>query len=203
MAAMTAVVPGAMAGSGAVSGGDVVGTGAEVARGSAGAVSVGDEAARGSGALAAVSVRGGAKGLGRAAGGRGAEARGASEGGAGVDLEAPWEALDRAARAAWQRGDLDAARALFAALVASEAERGRIELAFGDLMVLARQAGDAAELRATRRAYLRRFPRGIYADDAEAGLCRAEATTECWQGYLERWPGGAHADEARRALGER
>jgi hypothetical protein len=116
-------------------------------------------------------------------------------------VEPSWAALDREARAAWRRGDREAARALFAAIVTSDAERSRVELAYGDLMVLARLSGDQAELRRLRRAYLRRFPSGLYAEDAQVARCR-EAAPRCWRAYLERWPQGAHADEARRALAQ-
>lgn len=123
-------------------------------------------------------------------------ARGASE--------QAWEALDRAAREAWRRGDVVEARALLGALVRSDAEASRVELAYGDLFVLARRSGDTGELSRLWRAYLARFPRGIYAEDARAGLCRRATTearrTACWELYLETWPEGVHADEAREAM---
>lgn len=123
--------------------------------------------------------------------------RGAAPGGA------EWEALDRAAREAWRRGDTGEARALLTALVRADAEASRVELAYGDLFVLARQADDAGELARLWRAYLVRFPRGLYAEDARAGLCRRARGAErraCWELYLETWPEGAHAGEAREAL---
>lgn len=114
-----------------------------------------------------------------------------------------WETLDAAARAAWRRGDLPEARALLTALVRSPARAARIELAYGDLFVLARQSGDLQELARLWRAYLERFPRGLYAEDARVGLCRREerpARRACWELYLETWPEGPHADEAREAM---
>lgn len=118
--------------------------------------------------------------------------------------EAAWVALDRAAREAWRRGDTEEARALLSALVRSDAATSTIELAYGDLFVLARQAGDLQGLARLWQRYLARFPRGLYAEDARVGLCRratgAEAS-ECWDLYLGTWPEGAHVDEARGARG--
>lgn len=113
-----------------------------------------------------------------------------------------WDAIDHAAREAWRRGDLGEARALLGAIVAADSDAARVELAFGDLLVLARQVGDARGLKRARRDYLRRFPAGTYAEDARAGLCRDGDDSKCWRSYVERWPDGAHAAEARRALGE-
>lgn len=111
--------------------------------------------------------------------------------------------LDRLAREAWRRDDLDEARRLFALLVATDSDARRVELAFGDLLVLARHAGDPRGLARARRAYLERFPGGIYADDASAGLCRgAVDAASCWRRYLGDRPAGAHVEEARRVLGE-
>lgn len=111
--------------------------------------------------------------------------------------------LDRLAREAWRRGDLGEARRIFTMLVATDTDPQRLELAFGDLFVLARQSGeDSKSLERTRRAYLERFPRGLYADDASAALCRAARGLECWRRYRDEWPAGAHLEEARRLLGE-
>jgi hypothetical protein len=117
--------------------------------------------------------------------------------------ESAWDTLDRAAREAWRRGDIAEARALLTALVRSDAEAARIELAYGDLFVLARRTDDADELARLWREYLVRFPRGLYSEDARAGLCRrasGEARRACWQLYLETWPEGAHAGAAREAM---
>ncbi len=49
------------------------------------------------------------------------------------------------------------------------------------------------------------FPRGRYADDARAGLCRRAASDErdaCWQQYLTDFPAGVHRPQAERALGD-
>jgi len=117
--------------------------------------------------------------------------------------EGPVESLDRSARAAWRRGDLREASALFEQLIAAERAPKRVELAFGDLLIVARQLGDRRGLTRVRRDYLRRFPAGTYAEDVRAELCRDSGELRCWAAYVERWPAGAHADEARRALAER
>jgi hypothetical protein len=122
---------------------------------------------------------------------------------AGATGETTWAALDRAAREAWRRGDVEEARALLTALVRSDADASRVELAYGDLFVLTRRAGDAEELARLWGTYLALFPRGLYAEDARAGLCRRAAGAQrrvCWDLYLETWPEGAHSGEAREAM---
>lgn len=116
--------------------------------------------------------------------------------------EPPWLELDRRAREAWRRGELAEARRLLGELTRSGADAERVELAFGDLFVLARQAGDRPGQEAAWRAYLARFPRGNFAEDASAGLCRGAADRACWAAHLAAWPEGNHAGEARRALGD-
>ncbi|MDC0668521.1 tetratricopeptide repeat protein [Nannocystis radixulma] len=118
--------------------------------------------------------------------------------------EAAWVALDRAAREAWRRGDTEEARALLSALVRTDAAASTVELAYGDLFVLTRKAGDQQALARLWQRYLARFPRGLYAEDARVGLCRRASGAEasaCWDLYLGTWPEGAHADEARAARG--
>jgi hypothetical protein len=51
--------------------------------------------------------------------------------------------------------------------------------------------------------YLEVFPKGRFADDARAGLCRhapTDARASCWQQYLDDFPAGTHAHAAERAL---
>ncbi len=117
--------------------------------------------------------------------------------------EDPWEALDEAAHAAWRRGDVAETRSLLTALARSSAGAARRELAYGDLFVLARRSDDPEALARLWREYLERFPRGLYAEGARAGLCRraeGAARAACWALYLETWPEGSHADEAREAM---
>jgi hypothetical protein len=112
--------------------------------------------------------------------------------------------LDAAAHAAWRAGDLPEAERLFRKL-AKRAGKDRLgDLAYGDLFTLARQTDAPAKEAALWREYLARFPKGRFADDARAGLCRrasGPAQVECWQRYLDDMPSGAHRAQAERAGG--
>lgn len=112
--------------------------------------------------------------------------------------------LDAEAQARWAAGDLDGARDRFEQIVRI-GKRGRYaDLAYGDLFTLARQRQDAAGERALWQAYLKDFPRGRFADDARAGLCRRASDgeeTACWTAYLDDFPAGVHRRAAQRALG--
>lgn len=108
--------------------------------------------------------------------------------------------IERAADVAWRRGDRRRARALFAELTRAAAPPRVVEAAYGDLGVLLRQDGDDAGLARLWRRYLHRFPRGRFADDARAELCRADGSVDCWTRYLDSSPDGAHRGEARRRL---
>ena len=79
------------------------------------------------------------------------------------------------------------------------------DLSYGDLFTLARQRSGPAQEQALWREYLAAFPRGRYADDARAGLCRRAEPDEraaCWQQYLTDFPAGVHRPQAERALAE-
>ncbi len=115
------------------------------------------------------------------------------------------EDLERQAREAWKDGDLARAQRLFRTVIRRSGQSTRAELAYGDLFSVVKQRSGSAEQAKMWREYLRRFPRGRYADDARAGLCRraAEATqAECWGDYLQAHPNGAHAQQARRITGQ-
>lgn len=111
--------------------------------------------------------------------------------------------LDAQARAAWKAGRLDEAQTLMHTIVRRAGKARLAEMAYGDLLSIARQRGDRRAESKLWRAYLGKFPRGHYADDARAGLCRrTEAGAEqraCWKAYLGDFPDGAHASRARRA----
>lgn len=113
--------------------------------------------------------------------------------------------LDGEAEALWHSGDLAGAEARYREIVGLAPGSRAADLAYGDLFSLARQrrgADDEAEL---WREYLQAFPRGRYADDARAGLCRrAEGDDKagCWRAYLDEFPGGVHRHQAARVLGE-
>lgn len=73
--------------------------------------------------------------------------------------------LDAEAQRLWAGGDVDGAARLFERIIRS-GERSRVvELAYGDLMAIARQRGETARLAELRRAYVRRFPNGRFSAD--------------------------------------
>lgn len=114
--------------------------------------------------------------------------------------EDPLTALDREAQALWRSGDLRGAADKFAEIVRRAPSTRAAETAYGDLFALEHQLG--GEPVALWRAYLRQFPRGRYADDASAGVCRREPADErarCWTDYLAAHPDGAHRREAEQA----
>lgn len=106
-------------------------------------------------------------------------------------------ALSDEARALWRAGDLAGAEVKFLEVTASGGRKALAELAWGDLFALANQHRDTARLAKRWRAYLGKFPRGRYADDARAGLCRASASPgTCWPTYLRDFPRGSYRAEA-------
>jgi hypothetical protein len=111
------------------------------------------------------------------------------------------DAIEREALTAWRAGDLAEAERLLLR-IAKSGRSGRAELAYGDLFSIARQRRGTAGQVAMWRAYLERFPRGRFADDARGGVCRraddAAVARTCWADYLRRHPGGAHVAEAKR-----
>ncbi len=117
----------------------------------------------------------------------------------GEDLTARLQRLDDEAEALLRAGDLAGADERYVEIVAIGGARPAVEHAFVDRFGLARTRRDLASQRRLWRAYLERFPRGSFADDARAGLCRSEdAATRaaCWSGYLADFPAGAHRGEA-------
>lgn len=114
-------------------------------------------------------------------------------------------ALDARAQAAWQRGELVEAERLLLLVIERGGRSSRAELAYGDIFMIAHQRGRADRERRYWRAYLKTFPRGRFADDARAGLCRAqsgELARACWRRYLESEPRGSHRGEAEAAIGD-
>lgn len=114
-------------------------------------------------------------------------------------------ALADEAQAHWRAGRREQAQRAFATIVAEAGRTRAAEMAYADLFTLASQAGDAAAQRRWWKEYLRRFPRGRFADDARAGLCRVAVSSNraaCWQAYLDDFPKGSFRGEARSALGQ-
>jgi hypothetical protein len=112
--------------------------------------------------------------------------------------------LDGEAAAAWRAGQLQRAEALLAEIVRLDAQGKLAGVAYGDLFTLAHQRKDKAREMALWKAYLKRFPRGRFADDARAGLCRAaqgQARVECWTAYLADMPRGSYREQGLREVG--
>ena len=113
--------------------------------------------------------------------------------------------LDAEAEAAWQSGDVATAELRYRDIINLAPGSRAADLGYGDLFALSRQrSGPDAEL-ALWREYLAAFPRGRYADDARAGLCRRARADErgaCWQQYLADFPSGVHRTQATRALAQ-
>ncbi len=115
----------------------------------------------------------------------------------------PLRELDRAAQAAWRRGELEQATALFEQVIAAGPGTAWAHLAYGDLFALARQRNRPQLEESRWKEYLDAYPKGPHADDAQAGLCRRAAADErgvCWRSYLDTYPKGVHRRRAVRAL---
>lgn len=111
--------------------------------------------------------------------------------------------LDEQASAHLASGDRAAAEKTYRTLVNKGGRSGLAELAYGDLFTLAHGRRDRGDQKTLWSEYLRKFPRGRFADDARAGLCRtagSDARTECWERYLDDFPTGAYHRQAERAL---
>ena len=102
----------------------------------------------------------------------------------------------------WRAGELAAAEKTLRKIVKRGGRSRHAENAFSDLFALAHRRGDRSARKRWWRAYLDRFPRGRFADDARAGLCRAAPDAKrvaCWTQYLSRHPKGSYRSEAERA----
>ncbi len=109
-------------------------------------------------------------------------------------------ALADEAQAHWRAGRRDEARRLFEKIVARGGRSRAAEMAYADLFTLAHQAQDRSAQRRYWSAYLKKFSRGRFADDAKAGLCRSASASRrgaCWSAYLRDFPRGSFRGEAR------
>lgn len=114
--------------------------------------------------------------------------------------------LSEQAQEHWRAGRRTEAARLFGEVVQRGGRSRVAEMALADLFTLAYQLGDTNARRSHWRTYLRRFPRGRFADDARAGLCRTAASAKqggCWEQYLRDFPRGSYRAEARVATEER
>ncbi|MCA9663210.1 MAG: hypothetical protein KC486_33060, partial [Myxococcales bacterium] len=110
--------------------------------------------------------------------------------------------LEAEAEALWRAGERAAAERTLRAIIRRAGDSRRADLAYGDLFTITRQLYGREREAAVWREYLARFPRGDYADDARAGLCRRETDADavrCWGRYLADFPTGLHRAEATRA----
>lgn len=109
-------------------------------------------------------------------------------------------ALSQEAHARWRSGDRRGAEERFETITKKGRRGVQVELAWADLFALARQSGDAKRRAARWKAYLAAFPRGRFADDARAGLCRTSDDAKCWRAYLAAHAQGSYRAEAEAAL---
>ncbi|HET6584903.1 MAG TPA: hypothetical protein VFG69_15710 [Nannocystaceae bacterium] len=109
--------------------------------------------------------------------------------------------IEAKAQAAIKTGELGEADRLYRDLIHRGGRSATVELAYADRFTIARQQGGVAKRVALWREYLRKFPRGRFADDARAGLCRVAAASDkprCWAAYVDDFPAGAYRAHAER-----
>lgn len=112
------------------------------------------------------------------------------------------EDLEKAASKAWKQGEYERAMSLYRKIIARAPKSKAADVAWGDLFLLLSKHGDAQSRRRAWTKYRESFPKGRFAEHAEAGLCRSmgqEESGPCWEVYLTRYPDGVFADEAKRA----
>jgi len=111
--------------------------------------------------------------------------------------------IEARAHAAVASGDLGEADRLYGQVIERGGRSALVELAYADRFTIARRHGDVDARRGLWREYLAKFPRGRFADDARAGLCRVASASEksaCWAAYVADFPAGAYRSHAERWL---
>lgn len=103
----------------------------------------------------------------------------------------------------WKEGKLKRAQRLIRRVAYRSPDRDAAQSAFADLFSIARQLGGRSNLLREWSRYLKKFPKGRYAQDALAGQCLAkvqkDSASRCWTRYLERFPRGSYARKAKQA----
>jgi hypothetical protein len=110
--------------------------------------------------------------------------------------------LDAEAQRLLREGDTPGAEKRFHEIIRRGKGTRYADLAYGDLFTIARRHHGPAREAELWRDYLKTYPRGRYADDATAGLCRrapAELRSKCWSEYLEHFPSGTYKSRALAA----
>jgi hypothetical protein len=106
----------------------------------------------------------------------------------------------------WRAGNIEAAEKTLRTVIRGGRRSLQAQNAYADLFAIAHRHHGPATRGKLWRSYLQRFPRGRYADDARAGLCRlTEGATRvtCWEAYLREFPAGSYRVEAERSRAER
>ena len=115
------------------------------------------------------------------------------------------DTLETKAESLWRAGDREGAITLLRTIIRHARGQRRADLAYGDLFTITRQLYGREREAAVWREYLERFPRGRYADDARAGLCRRMTHSQahnCWSSYALDFADGSHRLEAERATSD-
>lgn len=104
----------------------------------------------------------------------------------------------------WKQGKIAKAQRMYRRIAYRSPDRDAAQAAFADLFSIGRQLGGRSVLVKEWRVYLKKYPKGRYAQDALAGTCAAhedhDASQSCWKRYLKRFPQGSYAKKARRSL---
>lgn len=116
------------------------------------------------------------------------------------------QALMHKAHRLWKSGNAKAAQRLLRKVAYRSSNEALAQDAFADLFSIGREFGGRAILVKEWNRYLKRYPKGRFAQDAMAGRCLSsdanDKSSQCWKLYLKRFPKGRYARKAKRALDE-